>query len=140
MRRSEAYPSKYLSADDVGGSAKVVTIRNVSHELMADGRLRPVVYVDGYPKGIVVNKTNADVLYRLAGTDDDADWPGFSIEVHTEGARRPDGTPCEAIRFRVARPKPKVAKPAKVAKATKAEFDETNPPPLTEEELADIFD
>jgi hypothetical protein len=67
---------------------------------MADGRVKPTVYLEGFQKGIVTNKTNADVLYKLADSDDDADWVGVEIELYSESTRRPDGTPCQAIRFR----------------------------------------
>ena len=131
MRKSEAYPSKYLSADDVKDGPTTVTVRSVTHELMTDGKPKPVIYVNGYSKGIVVGVRNADVLYLLAGTDDDVDWPGVTIGLFIEPSRKPDGTPCEAIRFRVPPQK------TKAAKVTKAEFNEIDPPPVDEMEDLD---
>ena len=101
MKRFEAYPSKYLSAGDLAKGPKVTTVTSVAHEAMADGRMKPTVYLNGYQKGVVVNKTNAEVLYTLSGSDDDEDWAGVSVELYSESTRRPDGTPCQAIRFRV---------------------------------------
>jgi hypothetical protein len=115
MRKHEAYPSKYLKAVDVTGPTASV-VRSVTHEPMQDGKLKPIVFVDGFQKGIVVNVTNADCLYCLAGTDDDADWPGTAIEIFTEMARMPGREPAPSIRFR-AQPKQRAAKvKAEVAK------------------------
>jgi hypothetical protein len=77
MKRNLAYPSKYLKAADLDGETVIATIESVSHEAMQDGTIKPVVFLDKWQKGVVVNVTNADVLYAIAGTDDDVDWPGL---------------------------------------------------------------
>jgi hypothetical protein len=100
MKKHEAYPSKYLKAADIPSPPPMATIRSVAHERMQDDALKPVVYFDGWQKGVVCNVTNADVLYELAKSDDDADWPGLTIELHTEMVRF-QGKTAPSIRFRV---------------------------------------
>ena len=137
MRRSEAFPNKYLTGSDLSGPRQA-TIRSVTHEPMFDGALRPVIYCDDLPKPVVVNKTNADVLYGMAGTDDDVDWPGLTVELYTEMVRSPKTGKTEpAIRFRWPQVK---AQKRQLAEAKAIGADEANPPPLTEEELADQMD
>ena len=92
-------PTKYLTGSDLSGPRQA-TIRSVTHEPMFDGALRPVIYCDDLPRPVVVNKTNADVLYGMAGTDDDVDWPGLTVELYTEMVRSPKTGKTEpAIRF-----------------------------------------
>jgi hypothetical protein len=125
MRKHEAYPSKYLKAADLSGSTQA-TVCSVTHEAMLDKTLKPVVFFDEFPKGVIVNATNAEVLYGLAGTDDDVDWPGLKVELYIEMVRDPSGKIGPAIRFR--RPQ---------AKARKREFTEADPPPNLGEYLDD---
>ena len=100
MRRNEAFPSKYLKGSDLSGPTQA-TIHSVAHEPMFDGALRPVIYCDDLPKPVVVNKRNADMLYGMAGTDDDVDWPDLTVELYTEMVRNPTSGKTEpAIRFR----------------------------------------
>jgi len=127
MRRHEAYPSKYLKAADLSGPTRA-TVGRVAHETMQDGKLKPVIFFEGFPKGCVVNATNADVLYALAGTDDDADWPGLNVELFSEMVRDPTGKTGPAIRFR-----PPQARP----KAPKQHYTEANPPLNLGERLDD---
>jgi hypothetical protein len=103
MKKDKAYPGKYMKAGDVGPDMPAVTISSVTHEPMNDGVVKPVAHFSGWPKGVVVNVGNADVLYKLAGSDDDDDWPGLEIELYTEMARMPGREPGPSIRFRAAR-------------------------------------
>ena len=137
MRKHEAYPSKYLKAADLSGPTRA-TVRSVTHEAMRDGTLRPVIYSDDLPKPVVVNVTNADVLYRLAGTDDDADWPDLTFELYTEMVRNPSsGETGPAIRFRP----PRQPQPVKTRKRKRTEaapnYTEADPPPNLGEYLDD---
>jgi hypothetical protein len=100
MRKHEAFPSKYLKAADLLGPTRA-TVGDVLHEPMRDGKPKPVVVFEGFDKGCIVNATNAEVLYALAGTDDDVDWPGITIELYTELVRNPSsGKTGPVIRFR----------------------------------------
>ena len=99
MRKHEAYPSRYTKAGDVA-KPTLATIATVGHELMQDGKSKPCVTTDAFSKPIVVNVTNADVLYEMAGTDDDADWPGLTVELYTAEVRYPKGERVQSICFR----------------------------------------
>jgi hypothetical protein len=120
MKRHEAYPSKYLKAADIS-EPTLATVRSVAHEAMQDGALKPVVYFDGWQKGVVVNKTNAEVLYELAKSEDDVDWPGLTIELYTEMVRF-QGKMQLSIRFRVPQRRTTAAKPTRA---------DAEPPPHT---------
>ena len=98
MKKHLAYPSKYLKADDFPEPVNA-TVSHVMHDKMQDGTSKPVVFLEGYEKGVVCNATNAEVLYSLARTDDDEDWPGLTVEVYTAMATFA-GKTGPAIRFR----------------------------------------
>lgn len=104
MRAFEAYPSKYTKAAEIEEPI-TATIKSVGHDQMQDGTLKPIVVFDKFNKPIIVNKTNAQVLYGLAGTDDDDDWPGLTVELFTSMVRNPKGGQVQSICFR--RPKRK---------------------------------
>ena len=74
---------------------------------MQDGTMKPIVHLDVLERPVIVNRTNADLLYALAGTDDDADWPGLTVELYTAMVRKPGGGQVESICFR--KPKKKAA-------------------------------
>ena len=137
MKKTEAYPSKYLTADDVKDGPKVVTIRSVSHEPMTDGKPKPIVYVDGYQKGIVVSKA-----MRTFCTC----WPvpmttsiGRASPSGSSPSRRASQTERRVRRsvfaFRLG--SKKAAKPTKPKGKPydEAVYDESDPPPHTAEDL-----
>ena len=90
MRKHEAYPSRYIKAGDVARPT-LATITTVGHEMMQDGKTKPCVNTDAFSKPIIVNATNADILYEMAGTDDDVDWPGLTVELYVAEVRSPKG-------------------------------------------------
>ena len=69
---------------------------------MGDGEKKPVVYFVGKEKGLVLNKTNANVIAEEFG-DDTARWTNKELELFTtpvtfQGQTRP------AIRVRIPSP------------------------------------
>ena len=82
------------------------TILTVGHDEMRDGVVKPIVTLSGFDKPCIVNKTNADVLYMLAGTDDDVDWPGTVVELFTTLVRSLQGGKVLSICFRPAKKAP----------------------------------
>lgn len=84
MKMSEAFPSKYLKAEDLKGQRIPVTISHVSMEDVGDDNAaqKPVLYFQGSQKGMVLNKTNANQLVYLYGDDTDG-WPGKQVELFT---------------------------------------------------------
>jgi len=84
MKVSEAFPSRYLAGDDLGGRRIEVIIREVILEEVGDEKEnKPILYFEGKRKGMVLNKTNATVLAETFG-DDMEDWTGRKIELRTE--------------------------------------------------------
>lgn len=77
MRISSAFPSDYLKAADL--QSRQVTVK-VSHLEMKEigGEPKPILFFEGKDKGMVLNKTNANVISSSYGDDTD-DWPGAEL-------------------------------------------------------------
>ena len=111
MKVSDAFPSKYLSAADLGGNNIRVVMQNVEMEKIGDDN-KPVLYFRGKTKGLALNKTNSKAIAEVYGDETD-DWNGGELilfPVMTDF----QGKPVEAIRVRAPQPKDNkpVAKPA----------------------------
>jgi hypothetical protein len=101
MKMSSCYPSKYLKAADIPPGRDVpCQIDRVEIESMeSDGQDKPVMYFINKLKGLVLNKTNADVIAAALGDEADG-WHGATVALFaatTQFGGRP--TPC--IRLRV---------------------------------------
>ena len=97
MNVDDLYPSKYLSANDLQGKEPTVTITQITMEKMTDGQIKPCIFVNNRPKGIILNKTNAMSISQLYGKNTDG-WIGTKIKlvkVWTDF----QGKPVEAIRI-----------------------------------------
>lgn len=76
------FPSKYLRAEDVEDHP-TVTMKVITREDVGkDKDRKPILYVREFEKGIVLNKTNANNISKLYGSDTD-DWPGKSVVLGT---------------------------------------------------------
>ncbi len=77
-----AFPGKYRKATDYPEPA-IETIDKVYNELVGqDKDQKPVIYFKGGDKrGVVLNKTNANVLADLHGRDT-AKWKGKEVELY----------------------------------------------------------
>ncbi len=95
---SEMFPSKYLQAADVEGQAYTLTIARLMQEDVADGEQKWIVHFQEAQKGLVLNRTNANTLEWLYGSDSDA-WLGKQIVLFTEMTSFM-GKPCLGIRMR----------------------------------------
>jgi hypothetical protein len=99
MKVSDAFPSKWLSAADLGGRNLRVSIDRIEMETVAPGEpQKMVVYFRGGKKGLVLNKTNAQTIAHEYGDDTD-DWTGCEVilfDVMTEY----QGKQVQAIRVR----------------------------------------
>lgn len=83
MNINSAFPSKYLKADDADQDL-LLTIRGVKIETVGQGQKaeqKPVVYFQEVEKGIVLNKTNAKMIAKIAKSDDTEDWKGVKIRL-----------------------------------------------------------
>ena len=58
------FRSKFLKGDDIE-AGETVTIKDVRDELVGkDRKLKPVLYMEEYDRGIILNKTNARALVK----------------------------------------------------------------------------
>ncbi len=124
MKLSEAFPSNFLKADDLGGKNVTVEIDEVTFEEIGQGRDKEqkiIIAFKGKEKKLIVNKTNANTIAKLIGSDDTDDWPGHRI---TLTSREVDyqGTPMLAIRV-------SLQKPASAAAAPKKQQPDADPEP-----------
>ncbi len=84
MNISEAFPSNYIKASDLNGKPSLLTIRTCVLEELGQGRnkeKKPVLYFKEAQKGLVLNKTNANVIVDAYGKMTE-DWEGKTIEVY----------------------------------------------------------
>lgn len=94
---NDAFPSNYLKAADLQGRPVTVAMANVSYEKMGDDT-KLVLYFAGKDKGLVLNKTNANNIAAIYGTDTDG-WVGKSV-VLVEALVDFQGRSVPAIRVR----------------------------------------
>ena len=94
-----AFPSKYVRASDLGSTKVKVTISHLKLEdVGGDGERKPVLYFNGKEKGFVLNRTNANKLSELAGTDDYSLWGGLEVKLYaTTTEYKGKETPCIRI-------------------------------------------
>ena len=70
MRYSEAFPSKYISSEDLDGrEMRLVIARIEMEEIGRDRDRKPVLYFTKARKGMVLNKTNGRMLATAYGDD-----------------------------------------------------------------------
>jgi hypothetical protein len=127
MKIGDVFPSNYLKASDLNGSAVPVTIDHVAIEPVGrEKEARPVIYFVGKSKGVVLNKTNARKIVEIAGSDDTEDWAGVQIVLFSAMVEF-QGDTVESIRVKA----PSAKKPA-------ARQSQPPPPPVVD--VPDISD
>lgn len=131
MNIDSAFPSAYLKASDLGAAAPVVTIDRVDVEPVGrDKEMKPVVYFRGKEKGVVLNKTNSNMIATLTGSRDTDDWIGCQIRLYATTTEF-GGETVECIRVKGA------AKPTARGVARPAPKPEPEPEP---EVVSDLMD
>jgi hypothetical protein len=78
MKIGAAFPGQYLKAADLQGKRVRVVIDKVEMEDIG-GETKPVLHFRGKNRGVVLNKTNANAIWGINGSDDTDDWPGTEI-------------------------------------------------------------
>ena len=87
MKVSEAFPSKYMKAEDFDeGETRILTIRNIEIEELGQDKnkkeQKPVIsFREPNTKGLVLNKTNAAIISKFYGDEMD-DWIGKRVALH----------------------------------------------------------
>lgn len=100
MDINQAFPSNYLSANDLGDREVTVQISHVTVEAMGDGTQKPVLYFMGKQKGLVLNKTNGHQIAHNLGTPDTDMWTNSKITIGTSWTQNPQGQQVRGIRVR----------------------------------------
>jgi hypothetical protein len=98
MRISGAFPSEYLKAADLQGRQVTVKISRVEMKDIGE-EVKPVLYLEGKDKGLVLNKTNANSISAAYGDETD-EWIGQEIVLY-ETAVEFQGRRVQGIRCRV---------------------------------------
>lgn len=80
MNINEQYPSKYLKAADISDAVQVV-ISNIMIDEVGDDR-KPIIFFNGFDKGMVLNKTNSGNISGLYGYETD-NWMGKTMILQT---------------------------------------------------------
>ncbi len=111
MKVSEAFPSKYLSANDIPeDNIRLVMDRVETTEL--ENKQKMVLFFQRAKKGMILNKTNASNIAAAYGDDTD-DWVGKELILFTTWVDY-QGKSVEAIRVRA----PAAKDNAKLAQAS----------------------
>jgi hypothetical protein len=127
MKISKLFPSKYAKATDINKPMQL-TISSVALEPMQDGKPKPVIYFNSAQKGVVCNRTNANVVAMLAKSDDTDAWSGTKVEIYADLVVF-RGDVVRAIRFR--------APNGQATAAAEPQAEPGNEPTSMEEELED---
>lgn len=99
MQLNDAFPSKYITAADLRGQDHTVTIQDVQMgEVGRNNETKPILFFTGKPKGMVMNKTNGNMIASTLGPDTDA-WRGHSITIYPSVTSF-DGEEVDCIRVR----------------------------------------
>lgn len=103
MRMSDAFPSKYIKHEDLGGREVTVRINYVKIEAVGpDKDNLPVMYFIGKEKGMVLNKTNANTI-AIAYGDDSDDWSNQPVVLYAAPTEY-QGKSTTGLRVRIPRP------------------------------------
>lgn len=99
----------YIKAEDLNGKAVRVAIERVTiEEIKGDGKTEKklVAHFVGKDKALVLNRTNADTLNEIFGTDDYDEWQGAVVlfpDTTMFGGKK---VPCVRIRANSGNPVP----------------------------------
>jgi hypothetical protein len=133
----DAFPSKYLKAEDLGGTRPTATIESVAFEDVGVGvkkdRKLVVQFAERLFKPLVLNRINADTIADIAGTDEIETWTGVRVALYAtttefQGKRVPcirlDRPPVARTKPRPVAPRAAVSEPPAEREAPLEEPDE----------------
>lgn len=117
MKRSDFFPSNYLTAEDLPNEGMVVTIHHLETGKMRDGKVKPIMFFDELEKGLVINVTKFKLLEKLHGDESD-DWTDKRITIYpSETTMEGEVVPCINIKNKIPKPAVKVAENGKRTKS-----------------------
>ena len=100
MNINDSYPSNYIKSSDMKGQARRLIMDHIESEDVGDD-FKPVLYFRGAKKGLVLNKTNANLIASVYGPETDG-WAGKEIEVFpTQTEFRGQTVDCLRVRMHV---------------------------------------
>jgi hypothetical protein len=115
MKIDELFPSQYLRAADIKDAAPLtVTIRGLALEDVGDGETKPIVYFERAKKGLVLNRTNGEMLAHICGSDESDHWIGHQVQLCVEPVAF-RGKIVDGLRLRPCPPAPAPAAPVQPA-------------------------
>lgn len=120
----------FLKTEDLQGRAVRLTIESVSSEEIDSDRGKEkklVARFTGKEKGLVLNRTNADSIAEIAGSEDTDEWAGVTIALFPDKTKFA-GKTVDCMRIRAVQANGKGKKPA------------PPPPPDPEPDTADVVD
>ena len=79
MNTNDMFPSNYIKASDMQGQARRLIMDHVESEEIGED-IKPILYFQGAKKGLVLNKTNANLIASTYGPETDG-WTGKEIEL-----------------------------------------------------------
>ena len=81
MKIGSAFPGQYIKAADLQGKRVQVVIDHVEMEDIG-GETKPVLHFRGKERGLVLNKTNANAVWGITGTDETDEWSGVTVVLY----------------------------------------------------------
>ena len=98
-----SFPTKYLQKQDFAQPRTVIIDTVVMEDVSLDNQpaeMKPVIYFKGSSKGMILNKTNANILTAILGTSMTEQWTGKTIEAYDDPAIQFQGKLVGGIRLR----------------------------------------
>ena len=87
MRIGEMKESKYLKKEDVG-QGKLVTIKSLEQVNVAmedqPEEIKWVIHFQEFPKGMVLNWTNIQLIAKATGSEETDTWTGKKVVVYED--------------------------------------------------------
>jgi len=84
MDIGSAFPSKYLKASDLKGHRVTVQISGLEmEEIQGEKEAKPILYFANKNKGLVLNKTNSNMLVEITGESETDNWMGEKIMLYS---------------------------------------------------------
>ena len=122
VKRSEAFPSKWLGVIDLNGGSAVAAIKVAAFETLkgfdgADTKKKVIIYFAHKLKPLPLNVTNYNSVADIAGTEETDDWAGTKVELFVS-REIVKGKMTDCVRIR---------KPATAAKAKPKKSDDPKP-------------
>jgi hypothetical protein len=95
--------AKYLKKEDIPSPVNTSILWIKKEEVTAPGKgteKRLVLYFDGLKKGLVLNRTNAEALLEITGTDDTENWGDTPVQLWVDPDVTYGGKKIGGIRMR----------------------------------------